>query len=191
MKKTLNIFAVVLTVFAVISWSLPSINGNINQQPAPKKKPATKTPAVDPIKALYKNGGIVVWEKDGHGLVVAEKDIDLVALGLEDPELGYCDGISWTDANKMVGNLVLNGYSDWRLPTVSECQTMYNFTTIKLGLKDPNGKPVVKYYWTSEETPHTATKFAFHNGQIHAGGSKDSKSCCGGKCFRARAVRTF
>lgn len=183
MKKSFNILAVLVMAAAIISWSLPPTIENLNQQPVPKKKPATtKTPAVDPIKALYKNGGIVVWEKDGHGLVVAEKDLNPVE-----------EGMTWVEGNAACENLVLNGYSNWRLPTPEECEQMrLNVCSKNIGnLRDPDAKPVPYTYWTSKKIDTwTGTLYAFHNG-LTSGYNINASNCCGGKYFRVRAVREF
>jgi hypothetical protein len=186
MKKTLNIVALGLTSLVVTSWISPSRIEAVQQQPAPKKKSTTTTKAapVDPIKALYKNGGIIVWEKDGHGLVVAEND-------LNQPE----EGMSQKDGKIACENLVLNGFSDWRLPTSAECELMRtNLCSKNIGnLRDPNGKPVPYTYWTSEKisgNPHMGVLYAFHNG-LTSGFGSDGSNCCGGKIFRVRAVREF
>lgn len=54
-------------------------------------------------------GGIVVAEKDGHGLVMANADIGKMNL---------------KEARKACEDLVLNNYDDWRLPTLAEFTQM-------------------------------------------------------------------
>jgi hypothetical protein len=76
-----------------------------------------------------KNGGIVVYEKNGHGLVVAPTD-------LEPSE--------WNDAKIACGKLVLNGYSDWRLPTKKELNSLYMNRDKIDGLG-------AQFYWSSTE----------------------------------------
>jgi hypothetical protein len=182
MKKIIYAAAFILVATTTSSWKPSenktdhlSVNSQNQQLSQPKPKP--KTTAVDPIKALYKNGGIVVWEKNGHGLVVAESDIN-------PPE----EGMNWHDAVKACNNLVLNGHSNWRLPTKVECDSMKKLCSLKIGnLRDPNGKPVVYYYWTSTESSNI---YGFHN-YTGFGGVKAMSSCCGGKIYRVRPVREF
>lgn len=42
-----------------------------------------------------------------------------------DPHTSYTEYISWIDANTYCENLTAYGYSDWRMPTLEELQTMY------------------------------------------------------------------
>ena len=62
------------------------------------------------VRLPIKNGGFVVYETDGHGLVAAPED------------LGSMD---WGSAKIACDELVLNGYSDWRLPTKEELNAIY------------------------------------------------------------------
>ena len=78
------------------------------------------------------HGGNIVYEKDGHGLVVAPND------------LGVMD---WESAKTKCDNLVLNGFSDWRLPTKEELYQFY-LNKDKVGKKDGDGH---NYYWSSTE----------------------------------------
>jgi len=56
-------------------------------------------------------GGIVVYENNGAGIVVAPLEWD------------YC--MSWHEASRLAGTLVLNGYEDWRLPSLDEMELIY------------------------------------------------------------------
>lgn len=58
------------------------------------------------VVSYFKNGGYLVYEKDGHGLVVALYDI--ANLGSRDAAVNACE------------ELVINGYDDWYLPSVDE-----------------------------------------------------------------------
>jgi len=56
-------------------------------------------------------GGYVVYENDdGHGLVVSPSDIGL---------------LTWKYAKIACDELILNGYSDWRLPYIKELELIY------------------------------------------------------------------
>lgn len=183
MKKLIYTFTGISLAFTLSAWNLPKefLNSDLTPSVVSQPKPTKSTTPVDPNKALFKNGGIIVWEKDGHGLVVAEND-------LNPPE----EGMTWSEAFKACDNLVLNGYSNWRLPTKDECDLMKSLCAKNIGhLRDPNGQPVVYYYWTSTEINTSYTNiYGFHN-YTASGGVKSMNSCCGGKIFRVRAVREF
>ncbi len=83
------------------------------------------------VTSQFKYGGFVVYEKDGHGLVAAITD------------LGKMD---WNAAKTACDELVLNGYSDWHLPTLDELDLLYvnlrKFNIGGLGYGE---------YWSSNE----------------------------------------
>jgi len=114
----------------------------------------------------FKNGGFVVWEKDGHGLVVALYDIG---------EYNY----NWTDAKFACEELVMNGYSDWYLPTKDDLQALYsNLYKPGIGGFERND------YWSSSEYDNAnAWYFNFDYG----GADSDKKYIT----YYVRAVRAF
>ena len=63
------------------------------------------------VVSQFKHGGFVVFEENGHGLVAAITD------------LGNMD---WNSAKTACEELILNGYSDWRLPLEQELEYIYN-----------------------------------------------------------------
>jgi hypothetical protein len=85
-------------------------------------------------------GGVIVYEKDGHGLVAAPTD-----LGPESYYGSTCR--PWIDAEKGCEKLVLNGYSDWRLPTIKELNSLYKN-------RDKIGGFARGSYWSSTEDYH-------------------------------------
>src|SRR6187455_2507507 len=105
-----KIHSILLCFFLLI---LLSCSGKISESSTSK--------AAD--KAELIQGGIVVYEANGHGLIVATSD-----LGKQD----------WASAMKVCDELELNGYSDWRLPNREELNALY--TNLKLknlgGLQD-------------------------------------------------------
>jgi hypothetical protein len=58
------------------------------------------------VISRFNHGGYVVYEKDGHGVVMAIYDIGIY--------------YSWDAAKTACDDLELNGYSDWRLPNVDD-----------------------------------------------------------------------
>ena len=73
------------------------------------------------IVSAYKNGGYVVYEKDGHGFVASLCDI-------------YVDhNWSWTEAKNTCDEFVINSYNDWFLPSKDELLLIYT-NLFKLGI---------------------------------------------------------
>jgi hypothetical protein len=63
------------------------------------------------VVSNFKHGGYVVWEKDGHGLVAALWDLGR--------------NFESTVAKLACEELVMNGYSDWHLPSKEDLQYVY------------------------------------------------------------------
>lgn len=83
---------------------------------------------------LIKNGGYVIIEKNGHGLIAAVDNLG--KLNFNEAQLA-CD------------SLQLGGFSDWRLPTKEEFELIHP----KLNLKKVGGGSIFQssWYWTSSE----------------------------------------
>lgn len=97
------------------------------------------------VSSAFKYGGIVVYEKDGHGLVLAVADLQEMV---------------WDKANQACNDLILSGYDDWRLPTKDEIDLINtHLTEIKIGA-------MVNKYWTSTESENrdgrSEGKFLYH-----------------------------
>ena len=80
------------------------------------------------VVSQFKHGGFVVYEKNGHGLVAAITD------------LGKMD---WNTAKTACDELILNGYSDWYLPSKVELNALY------VNLKKLGVGGFAKGYWSS------------------------------------------
>jgi len=126
--------------------------------------------AVKPTGAIFKfsNGGYVVYEKDGHGLVVSLFDIG---------------EFTWQNAKTACDELTLNGYSDWRLPSEEELEFIFK-NLHKVGI----GGFSWTSYWSSIEggmSSLSAIEMNFHdyNHRILTT-NKNSPN-------RVRAVRVF
>ena len=98
------------------------LSQQIIAQQSPKKLP--------PIK----NGGYVIFEKNGHGLVARVENI------------GKLD---FTTAKLVCDTLTSEGFDDWRLPTKEEFELIHP----KLNLKKVGGGSLFQssWYWTSTE----------------------------------------
>jgi hypothetical protein len=71
------------------------------------------------VVSQFKHGGFVVFEENGHGLVAA-----ITNLGRMD----------WNSAKTACEELILNGYSDWHLPSKEELNALYvNLQQIGVG----------------------------------------------------------
>ena len=125
------------------------------------------------VSSQFKHGGFVVYEKDGHGLVAAITD------------LGAMD---WNTAKTACDELILNGYSDWHLPSKDELNALY-VNLKKIGV----GGFAFDFYWSSTERDNVlAWSHQFHTGSQYLDGYPDAKHKDGryGRCD-VRAVRAF
>lgn len=122
------------------------------------------------VVSQFKHGGLVVNERGEHGLVVAITD------------LGSMD---WKSAKTACDELILNGYSDWHLPTKDELNSLY----VNLNQHGLGGFTHHEFYWSSTEAYSGSSAWV----QIFSNGSQDASF---GKTptdysFFVRAVRTF
>ena len=110
-KKTIN-FLTSGQQAATFSWGDKRTLGQIEQMNGYKVKPRG-------VISQFKHGGFVVYEQNGHGLIAAITD------------LGAMD---WSSANDACDELVLNGFSDWHLPSKEELNSLYgSFQQLGLG----------------------------------------------------------
>ena len=118
----------------------------------------------------FKNGGFVVYEKDGHGLVAAVCDLGEYV---------------WDEAKFVCENLDINGYSDWLLPTKDDLQSMYT-NLHRYGIGGFESSP----YWSgTENTSLIAWYVTFGSGRAY-NGYGDSSSYKSNPNY-VRAVRAF
>jgi hypothetical protein len=116
------------------------------------------------VVSQYKHGGFVVYEKDGHGLVAAITDLGEMELNA---------------AKTACDELILNGYSDWHLPTKDELNVLY------VNLKQVGvGGFAAKNYWSSKGN---LNNFAWHKDFFDGSQDNDPKDYT----YSVRAVRAF
>jgi hypothetical protein len=119
------------------------------------------------VSSHFKHGGFVIYEKDGHGLVAAPSDLDF-----------FPNDMNWSSAKTACDELVLNGYSDWYLPTKEELNAIY----LNLA-KFRNGNFKSDYWSSSESDSINAWVQNFYNG--------NQKKWDKGYTSHIRAVRAF
>lgn len=125
---------------------------------------AAQKTTTEPTEIVSKliQGGLVVYEKDGHGLIAATTDLGK---------------FEWTNALKVCDELVLNGFSDWRLPTKEELNTLLKSHGV--------GEFASSSYWSSSEyNNYYAWRQNFDAGRVDRRGNKSKKNY-------VRAVRSF
>ena len=121
--KTIN-FLTTGQQAATFSWQDKRTLSQIEQMTGYKVKPRG-------VVSQFKHGGFVVYEENGHGLVAAITD------------LGSMD---WSSAKTACDELILNGYSDWHLPSKEELNALYvNLKQLGVGGFADND------YWSSTE----------------------------------------
>jgi hypothetical protein len=122
------------------------------------------------IVSQFKHGGFVVYEVNGHGLVAAITDL----AGQEE----------WEPAQTACNELILNGYSDWHLPTKEELKSLYVIFDKFGGAGLEN-----TWYWSSsEEGDGSAWSINFENGMIDNNVTSYENQMT---IFFVRAVRAF
>ena len=113
------------------------------------------------IRSKFKHGGYVVFEENGHGLVAAiigleRSNCPLTKRDVESygKRITLAGELSWSEAQNGCDELILNGYSDWRLPTIEELNIMY----VNLQQKGIGGFYNV-CYWSSTTDRNENMKF--------------------------------
>ena len=146
---------------ATFSWQDKRTLSQIEQMTGYKVKPRG-------VVSQFKHGGFVVFEENGHGLVAAITD------------LGEMD---WNSAKTACEELILNGYSDWHLPSKEELNSV--FVYFKQG---GVGGLSRHYYWSSSVASEgiygNAWSQNFSNGEQTSYSGKN-------RTFNVRAVRAF
>jgi hypothetical protein len=135
------------------------------------------------VYSKFKNGGYVVYEKDGHGLVLSIIDIGK---------------LKWEDAKVACDELILNGYSDWRLPSIEElenvCKTLFR-SGIGISINSSKNNSVAGHdgliFWSSTEREVGGNVWAYDFLKDYASASSDYSFGARGQWYCVRAVRSY
>jgi hypothetical protein len=103
-------------------------------------------------------GGIIVYAEKKSGLVVSEMD-----LGEH----------SWDEGRRICNELSLNGYDDWRLPSLNEMKDIFYTLYLK-----KVGEYGTGFYWINKENTGIRTLawcIDFKTGDLFNGHSKTNK----------------
>jgi hypothetical protein len=86
--------------------------------------------------------------------------------------------MDWNSAKTACDDLIINGYSDWRLPDINELNSLYaNFRHLNVGGYS------ISNYWSSTEFNYYAYTKSFNNGKQQSYNKIHKKN--------VRAVRPF
>lgn len=143
---------------STLSWLDKRVIFQIEKMPLYQVKPRG-------VVSQIKNGGIVVYEENGHGLVLS-----IVDFG----------NMNWIDSKNTCDELILNSYDDWYLPSQDELKKLQiNFRQFGIGGFTDN------YYWSSTDVSNDyAWRQDFENSKSNGYYFKSGK-------YFVRAVRTF
>ena len=122
------------------------------------------------VVSQFKHGGFVVFEENGHGLVAAILD------------LGPMD---WNSAKTACDELILNGYSDWHLPSKEELNSLY----VNLGKDRAGGFNRASYYWSGTE--HDKYDYLAWYVDLLSGAAAADNDATKNRTYYVRAVRAF
>lgn len=133
------------------------------------------------VVSKIKFGGYVVYEKNGHGLVMSFFDVETGWLNI--------NAAAWDAATAICDNLVLNGYNDWRLPTIEELELIYKNIVKEGKIREEEFKNYQQLYWSSTFASNKAIGMDFYYYFDFIKGQANERYA--GDMLLVRAVRTF
>lgn len=144
--------------------------------------------AVYHVRAYVKNANSTVY---GESVEFSPKDpnlnvISIPSLGLMIQKYDISSGANWNDAKTLCQNSTVGGYTDWRVPTVGELRSLYdygvsvNWNENLVGVFMRTGNA---YYWSS-----TISNY-YYSVDMSSGSSFNSSN--GSGTCRVRAVRNL
>ena len=170
---------------------------NVGTVYGPEKVFTTATPSTPYIGQNYAGGIIFYIDGTGlHGLVCADTDQGGYAWGCQGTSIPTATAIGTGATNtaaivascgesniaaKICDNLILNGYSDWFLPSLEELSLMYT----NIGVQGFGNFAYGYYYWSSSESDATYAWMVYLSG---GGSNTFDKSA---SIWIVRAIRAF
>jgi hypothetical protein len=144
----------------------------------------------------YAGGVIFYLDSTGsHGLVCAPIDQGLFQWGCRGTNIIgtlYGNGTGQANTNLILSgcsvrpiaasvcdNLILNGYSDWYLPSLGELELMYS----RLHIQGLGGFGNNSYWSSLQPSPNNAWRMIFASGSVNSSSKSDAN--------QVRAVRSF
>jgi len=127
----------------------------------------------------------VSWTNNGDGTITD----NITGLMWQKTDAGE---MTWENAGTYCNNLVLAGYSDWRLPTGRELFSINHFDHLNPAMDTTFfTKTAAQYWWSSEQQVNDPTKIWVVNsgGGIGPHPKTETISAGGTKRFHVRAVR--
>lgn len=136
------------------------------------------------IVSNFKQGGYVLYEENGHGLVFTLSNVAVRWRSDWNPP-SFSSLYGWEEANLVCEELIMNGFSDWRLPTGEEMKKIQElFQNQKIGNFNKE-----RGYWTSTKAEEDSQNMAFVALFISNGEPTPYFPIQAG--FAIRAVRSF
>lgn len=146
------------------------------------------------VRAYATNANITVY---GESVEFGAEDpyaniISIPTLGLMIQKYDISSGANWNTANTLCQNSTVGGYTDWRLPTKGELQSLYsyavsvNWNVNSVGHFYHNSSAGSCDYWSSTSGYSSSHVFVdMNNGNSHDSYNYSSSS----NVYRVRAVR--
>jgi len=148
------LFTSVLMAFvSLIIFTNCSNNNNTSEQSSKDNDKIDTSNIEKPEKKHLKkeHGGIVISETNDNGFVVAEQDLGVY---------------SFYQAETALENLELNGYKDWRMPTIEELKIIYSYKDEIGGFSTTGVSTDNNYYSSTETSMMTWAVLNFRTGQV-------------------------
>ena len=143
------------------------------------------------VRAYATNANVTVY---GESVEFSTADpnaniISIPTLGLMIQKYDISSGANWSTANSLCQNSTVGGYSDWRLPTKGELQSLYsyavsvNWNANQIGYFYHNSASDSKYWSSTDGSSYYYFYVQMSNGSTDDGNEDNT--------YRVRAVRNL